>query len=121
MNKLINNSSYNENEDDNRNNHINNNNISLPKNKVDFDEIKRQFFEPLIPYIEQYKKVYGNKKMPTLYILQCAFIVFEEKHRKEKEKLLKEINNLKRAMNQMFIQIQLMGGVGIYFEVHYII
>jgi len=109
VNKLINNSSYNENEDDNRNNHINNN-ISLPKNKVDFDEIKRQFFEPLIPYIEQYKKVYGNKKMPTLYILQCAFIVFEEKHRKEKEKLLKEINNLKRAMNQMFIQIQLMGG-----------
>jgi hypothetical protein len=48
--------------------------------------------------------------MPILYILQCAFIVFEEKHRKEKEKLLQEINNLKTSMNQMFIQIQLMGG-----------
>ena len=85
-------------------------NSSCQENKIDFDEIKRQFFEPLIPYIEQYKKIYGNKKMPILYILQCAFITFEEKHRKEKEKLLNEIDNLKRSMNQMYIQIQLMGG-----------
>ena len=85
-------------------------NSSCQENKIDFDKIKRQFFEPLIPYIEQYKKIYGNKKMPILYILQCAFITFEEKHRKEKEKLLKEIDNLKRSMNQMYIQIQLMGG-----------
>ena len=66
--------------------------------------------EPLIPYIKQYKKVYGNKKMSILALLQCAFIVYEEKYRKEKEKLLNEINNLKQAMNHMFIQIQLMGG-----------
>ena len=72
-------------------------NSSCQENKIDFDEIKRQFFEPLIPYIEQYKKIYGNKKMPILYLLQCAFITFEEKHRKEKEKLLKEIDNLKRS------------------------
>ena len=105
---LLNNSSFTEIEEGNKNNLENN--LFVPKNKVDFDEIKRKFFEPLIPYIEQYKKVYGNKKMPILYILQCAFIVFEEKHRKEKEKLLQEINNLKTSMNQMFIQIQLMGG-----------
>ena len=105
---LLSNSSYTEIEEGNKNNMENN--LFVPKNKVDFDEIKRKFFEPLIPYIEQYKKVYGNKKMPILYILQCAFIVFEEKHRKEKEKLLQEINNLKSSMNQMFIQIQLMGG-----------
>ena len=105
---LLSNSSINEIEESNKNNL--DNNLFIPKNKVDFDEIKRKFFEPLIPYIEQYKKVYGNKKMPILYILQCAFIVFEEKHRKEKEKLLQEINNLKSSMNQMYIQIQLMGG-----------
>ena len=85
-------------------------NLLIPQNKHDFEEIKIKFFQPLIPYIEQYKKVYGNKKMPILSLLQCAFIVFEEKYKKEKAKLLKEIDNLKHAMNQMFIQIQLMGG-----------
>ena len=108
-NKIINNSDFAEN--DNSIDTINSDKtISLPKNKVDFDEIKIKFFEPLVPYIEQYKKIYGNKKMPILAILQCAFLVFEEKHRREKQKLLDEIKNLKRAMNQMFIQIQLMGG-----------
>ena len=48
--------------------------------------------------------------MTILSLLQCAFIVYKEKYRKEKEKLLEEINNLKKAMNHMFIQIQLMGG-----------
>lgn len=108
-NKIINNSAFAEN--DNSIDTINSDRtISLPKNKVDFDEIKIKFFEPLVPYIEQYKKIYGNKKMPILAILQCAFLVFEEKHKREKQKLLDEIKNLKRAMNQMFIQIQLMGG-----------
>ena len=108
-NKIINNSAFAEN--DNSIDTINSDKtISLPKNKVDFDEIKIKFFEPLVPYIEQYKKIYGNKTMPILAILQCAFLVFEEKHRREKQKLLDEIKNLKKAMNQMFIQIQLMGG-----------
>ena len=108
-NKIINNSAFAEN--DNSIDTLNSDKtISMPKNKVDFDEIKIKFFEPLVPYIEQYKKIYGNKKMPILAILQCAFLVFEEKHRREKQKLLDEIKNLKRAMNQMFIQIQLMGG-----------
>jgi len=108
-NKIINNSAFAEN--DNSIDTINSDKtISLPKNKVDFDEIKIKFFEPLAPYIEQYKKIYGNKKMPILALLQCAFLVFEEKHKREKQKLLDEIKNLKRAMNQMFIQIQLMGG-----------
>ena len=109
VNKMLrNNFSLSEIEDNTKDN--SENNLFLPKNKVDFDEIKRKFFEPLIPYIEQYKKIYGNKKMSILYILQCALIVFEEKQKKEKEKLLKEIDNLKKSMNQMFIQIQLMGG-----------
>ncbi len=43
-------------------------------------------------------------------MIQLVFTAFEENYRREKEKLLKEIDNLKRAMNQMFIQIQLMGG-----------
>ena len=51
---LLNNSSINEIEESNKNNL--DNNLFIPKNKVDFDEIKRKFFEPLIPYIEQYKK-----------------------------------------------------------------
>ena len=46
--------------------------------------------------------------MTILSLLQCAFIVYKEKYRKEKEKLLEEIKNLKKAMNHMFIQIQLM-------------
>ena len=86
------------------------NKVSLQQNKSDFEEIKKHFLEPLIPYIKQYQKVYGNKKMSILSLLQCTFIVYEEKYRKEKEKLLKEIDNLKKAMNHMFIQIQLMGG-----------
>ena len=81
------------------------------ENKIISDNmIKRNIFDSLIPYIQQYKKEYGNKKMPILYLLQCVIIVFEENHRKEKEQLLKEINNLKRSMNQMHIHIQLMGG-----------
>ena len=86
------------------------NKVSLQQNKSNFEEIKKHFLEPLIPYIKQYQKVYGNKKMSILSLLQCTFIVYEEKYRKEKEKLLKEIDNLKKAMNHMFIQIQLMGG-----------
>ena len=110
-NKLINNISFTENkEPKDDNNSKEENKISLPQSKTDFDEIKKRFLEPLIPYIKQYKKVYGNKKMSILALLQCAFIVYEEKYRKEKEKLLNEINNLKQAMNHMFIQIQLMGG-----------
>ena len=110
-NKLINNTSFTENkEPKDDNNSKEENKISLPQSKTDFDEIKKRFLEPLIPYIKQYKKVYGNKKMSILALLQCAFIVYEEKYRKEKEKLLNEINNLKQAMNHMFIQIQLMGG-----------
>ena len=110
-NKLINNKSFTENkEPKDDNNSKEENKISLPQSKTDFDEIKKRFLEPLIPYIKQYKKVYGNKKMSILALLQCAFIVYEEKYRKEKEKLLNEINNLKQAMNHMFIQIQLMGG-----------
>ena len=110
-NKLINNISFTENkEPKDDNNSKEENKISLPQSKTDFDEIKKRFLEPLIPYIKQYKKVYGNKKMSILSLLQCAFIVYEEKYRKEKEKLLNEINNLKQAMNHMFIQIQLMGG-----------
>ena len=110
-NKLINNISFTENkEQKDDNNSKEENKISLPQSKTDFDEIKKRFLEPLIPYIKQYKKVYGNKKMSILALLQCAFIVYEEKYRKEKEKLLNEINNLKQAMNHMFIQIQLMGG-----------
>ena len=110
-NKLINNTSFTENkEPKDDNNSKEENKISLPQSKTDFDEIKKRFLEPLIPYIKQYKKVYPNKKMSILALLQCAFIVYEEKYRKEKEKLLNEINNLKQAMNHMFIQIQLMGG-----------
>ena len=110
-NKLINNISFTENkEPKDDNNSKEENKISLPQSKTDFDEIKKRFLEPLIPYIKQYKKVYGNKKMSILALLQCAFFVYEEKYRKEKEKLLNEINNLKQAMNHMFIQIQLMGG-----------
>ena len=110
-NKIINNSAFNENDNDSKSDNINTEDIlTLPKNKVDFDEIKIKFFEPLVPYIEQYKKVFGNKKMPILSILQFAFLVFEEKYKREKQKLLDEIKNLKKAMNQMFIQIQLMGG-----------
>ena len=110
-NKLINNISFTENkEPKDDNNSKEENKIYLPQSKTDFDEIKKRFLEPLIPYIKQYKKVYGNKKMSILALLQCAFIVYEEKYRKEKEKLLNEINNLKQAMNHMFIQIQLMGG-----------
>ena len=108
-NKLINNISFTENNETQKNTNEENK-ISLPQSKTDFDEIKKRFLEPLIPYIKQYQKVYGNKKMSILTLLQCAFIVYEEKYRKEKEKLLNEINNLKKAMNHMFIQIQLMGG-----------
>ena len=108
---LINNMSFEEKkESKNSSNKENNNIIMLPQSKTDFDEITKRFLEPLIPYIKQYQKDYGNKKMSILSLLQCAFIVYEEKYRKEKEKLLKEIDNLKKAMNHMFIQIQLMGG-----------
>ena len=108
-NKLINNMSFTENYEQEKD--INSGNkISLPQNNTDFNEIKKKFLEPLIPYIRQYQKVYGNKKMSILSLLQCAFLVYKEKYRKEKEKLLKEIDNLKKAMNHMFIQIQLMGG-----------
>ena len=86
------------------------NKLYLSQNKAEFEEIKKKFLEPLIPYIQQYQKIYGNKKMSILSLLQCAFIVYKEKYRKEKENLLKEINNLKKVMNHMFIQIQLMGG-----------
>ena len=110
-NKLINNISFTENNSSQKSTiEENDNKITLPQSKTDFDEIKKRFLEPLIPYIRQYQKVYGNKKMSILSLLQCAFIVYEEKYRKEKEKLLNEINNLKKAMNHMFIQIQLMGG-----------
>ena len=108
-NKLINNMSFTENYD--QENQLNpDNKISLSQNKTEFDEIKKKFLEPLIPYINQYKKIHGNKKMSILSLLQCAFIVYQEKYRKEKEKLMNEIENLKKAMNHMFIQIQLMGG-----------
>ena len=108
-NKLINNMSFTENPEEQ--NEINNEKmLSLSQNKNEFEEIKKKFLEPLIPYINQYKKIHGNKKMSILSLLQCAFIVYQEKYRKEKEKLLNEIDNLKKAMNHMFIQIQLMGG-----------
>ena len=108
-NKLINNMSFAENFE--QENEINSENkITLTQNKSEFDEIKKRFLEPLIPYIKQYQKINGNTKMSILSLLQCAYIVYEEKYRKEKEKLLKEIDNLKKAMNHMFIQIQLMGG-----------
>ena len=108
-NKLINNMSFTENYE--QENQVNQDNkISLSQNKTEFDEIKKKFLEPLIPYINQYKKIHGNKKMSILSLLQCAFIVYKEKYRKEKEKLMNEIENLKKAMNHMFIQIQLMGG-----------
>ena len=75
-NKLINNISFTENkEPKDDNNSKEENKISLPQSKTDFDEIKKRFLEPLIPYIKQYKKVYGNKKMSILALLQCAFIV----------------------------------------------
>ena len=109
-NKLVNNISFTENNSAQKDTTKEKNKISLPQSKSDFDEIKKRFLEPLIPYIKQYQKVYGNKKMSILSLMQCAFIVYEEKYRKEKEKLLNEINNLKKAMNHMFIQIQLMGG-----------
>ena len=108
-NKLINNMSFTENYE--QENQLDpENKISLSHNKTEFDEIKKKFLEPLIPYINQYKKIHGNKKMSILSLLQCAFIVYQEKYRKEKEKLMNEIDNLKKAMNHMFIQIQLMGG-----------
>ena len=108
-NKLINNMSFAENFE--QENEINSENkITLTQDKSEFDEIKKRFLEPLIPYIKQYQKIHGNKKMSILSLLQCAYIVYEEKYRKEKEKLLKEIDNLKKAMNHMFIQIQLMKG-----------
>ena len=109
VNKLINNMPFGE-ESESQNSSNEENKITLPSNKTEFDEIKQIFLEPLIPYIKNYHKIYGNKKMSILSLLQCAFIVYEEKYRKEKEKLLKEIDNLKKAMNHMFIQIQLMGG-----------
>ena len=108
-NKLINNMSFTEKIEQKNKINIENQKY-IPQNKSEFDEIKKKFLEPLIPYIQQYQKIYGNKKMSILSLLQCAFIVYKEKYRKEKEKLLEEINNLKKAMNHMFIQIQLMGG-----------
>ena len=48
--------------------------------------------------------------MSILSLLQCAYIVYQDKYKKEKQNLLKEIDNLKKTMNQMLIQIQLMGG-----------
>ena len=110
-NKLINNSSFNENENDLNDIKKNSDSkLSIPKNKNDFEDIKIKFFEPLFPHLQQYKKINGNKKMTISSLIQLVFTAFEENYRREKEKLLKEIDNLKRAMNQMFIQIQLMGG-----------
>ena len=121
-NKLINNMSfteYSEQEKEiNKDNHK-----SLKESKTEFDEIKKKFLEPLIPYINQYKKIYGNKRMSIISLLQCAYIVYKEKYRKEKENLLKEIDNLKKAMNHLFIQIQLIGGGKDIFKstLHYLI
>ena len=109
VNKLINNMSFGE-ESESQDSIKDDNKIILSQSKTEFDEIKKRFLEPLIPYIKNYQEKFGNKKMSILSLLQCAFIVYEEKYKKEKEKLLKEIDNLKKAMNHMFIQIQLMGG-----------
>ena len=113
-NKLINNSSFTENENDIININDNKGNfdskLSIPKNKNDFEANKIKFFEPLFPHLQEYKRINGNKKMTISSMIQLVFTAFEENYRREKEKLLKEIDNLKRAMNQMFIQIQLMGG-----------
>ena len=104
-NKLINNMTFNENFEK-ESNFIS----SLSQNKNNFEETKKKFLEPLTPYIKDYQKIHGNKKMSILSLLQCAYIVYQDKYKKEKQNLLKEIDNLKKTMNQMLIQIQLMGG-----------
>ena len=104
-NKLINNMTFNENFEK-ESNFIS----SLSQNKNNFDETIKKFLEPLTPYIKDYQKIHGNKKMSILSLLQCAYIVYQDKYKKEKQNLLKEIDNLKKTMNQMLIQIQLMGG-----------